>query len=157
MTGTCFFRGTGVNCTTELPLGAVIKWFNWLTCALHGNYVWLRFNISPVSSEHKGTQTGTTRARTQNCSLSLSPHKRLGTPAVQMTTFGAVKTAELFGQKLIDRILLFGFWRKLPVAQWMRGNRFVCVPERPSIPPWMLCVWMRWCRGNSLDFLRISV
>lgn len=41
--------------------------------------------------------------------LSLSPHKRLGTPAVQMTTFGAVKTAELFGQKLIDRILLFGF------------------------------------------------
>lgn len=75
MTGTCFFRGTGVNCTTELPLGAVIKWFNWLTCALHGNYVWLRFNISPVSSEHKGTQTGTTRARTQNCSLSLPSQK----------------------------------------------------------------------------------
>lgn len=37
---------------------------------------------------------------------------------------------ELFGQKLIDHILLFCSWRRLPVTQKIAGNRLLCVWER---------------------------
>lgn len=52
--------------------------------------------------------------------------KRLGHPQANHHTGYDVKP-ELFGQKVIDHILLFCSWRRLPVAQKMAGSRFVRV------------------------------
>lgn len=93
-----------------------------------------------------------TYTQTQNRSFFPLSHKRLGHPLANDHIRNDEKP-ELFVQKLIDHILLFCSWRRLPVThkRWRAGNRFVChegLPVCARIPIVMsvhVSVWRSLC------------